>query len=80
MTARKIPPRDLALGGAMFLDGAKGMFEQVYKNDEYGVTVHKGRASRDDPVQVTIRIEGSPDEWSSYDEMVEALREQGWTE
>ena len=80
MTERKIPPRDMTLNGVMFLDGAKGMFEQVYKNTEYGVTLHKGRASRDDPVQVTIRVEGADGEWTCYESMVADLLNQGWTE
>ncbi len=66
-------PGDLPLRGVMFLDGAKGMATQVYKNDEYGLTVCKGRPDRDTPFALVISMAGVEGKFATFEELNAAI-------
>ena len=56
----------------MFLDGAKGSWSQLYRNDEYGIDLMVTRQSRDEPITRKISFDWVPHlEWDNGSKMLE---------
>lgn len=70
----KLPPDDdIPLRGIMFLDGAKGYAAQGFVNDALGIHVTKERATRNDPFEMVITMDGVEGSFESMADLREAV-------
>lgn len=63
-------PDKLTGSAVMFLDGHNGGYEQLFRNEEFGINISKGRKNRNEPTVLIITMDAIPDKsFSSFAEL-----------